>query len=164
MEITGTLINYYIHCKRQCYLFGNKINLEDNEELVKIGKVLHEEKLQNKKNTEISLDNIKIDKLSRDYLTEVKKSDADKEAAKWQLIFYLYKLKQKGINRKGKLEFIEKKKKGETIVIDLTQELEEQLENMFLEIEELIQKEYPPEEKLQISKCKKCAYYTYCYI
>lgn len=28
--INGTLINYYFHCKRQCYLHGNKINLEDN--------------------------------------------------------------------------------------------------------------------------------------
>ncbi|HIS62910.1 MAG TPA: Dna2/Cas4 domain-containing protein, partial [Candidatus Scybalomonas excrementigallinarum] len=30
MEINGTLMNYYIHCKRQCYLHGNRINLEDN--------------------------------------------------------------------------------------------------------------------------------------
>lgn len=38
MNITGTLVNYYIHCKRQCYLMGNKINLEDNSQNVMIGK------------------------------------------------------------------------------------------------------------------------------
>lgn len=44
MQINGTLINYYFHCRRQCYLHGNKLNLEDNSELVKIGKAIHEEK------------------------------------------------------------------------------------------------------------------------
>ena len=44
MKVNGTLINYYFHCKRQCYLHGNRLNLEDNSELVKIGKAIHEEK------------------------------------------------------------------------------------------------------------------------
>ena len=42
MNITGTIVNYYFHCKRQCWLFANKINLEDNSEDVRLGKVLHE--------------------------------------------------------------------------------------------------------------------------
>lgn len=36
MKVNGTLMNYYIHCPRQCYLFGNRINLEDNSETVNI--------------------------------------------------------------------------------------------------------------------------------
>lgn len=27
-------MNYYFHCKRQCYLFGNRMNMEDNSEEV----------------------------------------------------------------------------------------------------------------------------------
>ena len=46
MEINGTLVNYYFHCKRQCYLHGNRINLEDNSEIVKVGKALHERNLK----------------------------------------------------------------------------------------------------------------------
>lgn len=42
MKITGTIINYYFHCKCQCYLFANRINMEDNSEDVRIGRVLHE--------------------------------------------------------------------------------------------------------------------------
>ncbi|TJX13720.1 CRISPR-associated protein Cas4 [Tissierella creatinini] len=164
MEVTGTLVNYYIHCKRQCYLFGNKINLEDNEELVKIGKALHEERLNDKINSEIEINNIKIDKLSNDYLTEIKKSDSDEEASKWQLIYYLYKLKELGIYRKGKLDFIEKKNIGKTIIIELTEDLEKRMNEIIFEIEELLSKDEPPDTKLKISKCKKCAYYTYCYI
>ena len=70
MNVNGTLINYYIHCPRQCYLFGNRINLEDNSETVNIGRILHEERADNE-NTEIALDNIKLDKLTKDnFLTE----------------------------------------------------------------------------------------------
>lgn len=40
MRVNGTLINYYFHCKRQCYLHGNRLNLEDNSEIVQIGKAI----------------------------------------------------------------------------------------------------------------------------
>lgn len=72
MEINGTLINYYFHCKRQCYLFGNRMNLEDNSEEVKIGKAIHEQKAEQGKNTELALENIKLDRLTKEYLTEIK--------------------------------------------------------------------------------------------
>ena len=78
MRVNGTLMNYYFHCKRQCYLHGNRLNLEDNSEEVQIGKALHEEKEQNE-NTEIQLENIRLDRLTKEYLTEIKKSDADPE-------------------------------------------------------------------------------------
>ena len=97
MIVNGTLINYYFHCKRQCYLHGNRINLEDNSERVNIGKAIHEERSSNSDNTELEIDNIKIDKITKEYLIEVKKSDADVEASKWQLLYYLKVLKSKGI-------------------------------------------------------------------
>lgn len=163
MRVNGTLINYYFHCKRQCYLHGNRLNLEDNSEQVQIGKAYHEEKLKGK-NTEIELDHIKLDKLTNEYLTEVKKSDADPEAAKWQLLYYLKVLKEKGIERKGRLEFIEKKKENKKVVIvELTAELELELDRYIREIEMLLVQEQVP-EVISKPKCKKCAYYEYCYV
>ena len=96
MKINGTIINYYFHCKRQCYLFANRLNLEDNSELVKIGKAIHEQKSSDSDNSEISIENIKVDKITKEYLTEIKKSDSDINASKWQLLFYLKVLKSKG--------------------------------------------------------------------
>lgn len=58
--MTGTIVNYFFHCKRQCYLLGNRLNLEDNSEIVRIGKVIHEEKAQKNKNSEIKIENIVI--------------------------------------------------------------------------------------------------------
>lgn len=163
MKINGTLMNYYFHCKRQCYLFGNRLNLEDNSEEVKIGKALHEEREENG-STEIAIDNIRLDKLTAEYLTEIKKSDADVEASKWQLMYYLKVLKQKGIVRKGKLEFAEKNKGNKkTMIIDFTPEMEEELDRYIHAVEELLEAEQIP-PALHQPKCKKCAYYEYCYI
>lgn len=164
MQVNGTLINYYFHCKRQCYLHGNRLNLEDNSEQVKIGKAIHDERAENSKNSEVAIDNIRLDKLTRDYLTEIKKSDADMEAAKWQLLYYLKVLKEKGIIRKGKLEFVEKNKRDKKIIIlELTKELEQKLECYIEEIEKLLEESNPP-ECIHKATCKKCAYYEYCYI
>lgn len=164
MQVNGTLINYYFHCKRQCWLHGNRINLEDNSEDVKIGKAIHKIKEEKTQNTEIAIDNIKIDKLTKDYLVEIKKSDADVEASKWQLLFYLKVLRDKGIYRKGKLEFIEKNKKGNKILyLELDDEKIAQLDQLTSNVEELIYKEAIP-DVINKPTCKKCAYYEYCYI
>lgn len=164
MKITGTIINYYFHCVRQCWLFANRINLEDNSEDVRIGRVLHELKSENSKNTEISIDNVKIDKLTEDYLVEMKKSDADIEAVKWQTLYYLKVLKSKGIERKGKIEFVEKNKQDKKVIyIELTEDLEKELIKLEDEIDNLISQPDAP-SVLNKAKCKKCAYYEYCYI
>ncbi len=164
MKVNGTLMNYYFHCKRQCYLFGNRLNLEDNSEEVKIGKAIHEERA-NSENTEIAIENIRLDKLTSEYLTEVKKSDADVEASKWQLIFYLKVLKDKGIVRKGKLEFVEKNKSSKKImIVELDEQLEEELKKKIEEIEGLLCQSSVPPVSSNTAGCKKCAYYEYCYI
>ena len=164
MNITGTIINYYFHCKRQCWLFANRVNLEDNSEDVRIGKVLHELKHEDKKNTEISIENIKIDKITEEYLIEIKKSDADVEAVKWQTLYYLKVLKDKGIDRKGKIEFIEKNRQDKKVMeLELTQEYETLLEDIVKMIDSLILMDRPPEAEFK-NKCKKCAYYEYCFI
>ncbi len=161
-QITGTLINYYFHCKTQLWLHANKINLEDNSEEVRIGKVLHE--INEDKVSEVSIENIKVDKITKDYVVEVKKSDSDIKAGKWQLLFYLYRLKQKGIVKKGRLEVFEKKKgdkKRYEVVLD--SESEKELLRILDDIEKIIKTHTQPKPVFE-NKCKKCAYYEYCFI
>ena len=163
MRVNGTLMNYYFHCKRQCYLFGNRLNLEDNSEEVRVGKAIHEERAD-RDNTELAIENIRLDRLGSEYLTEIKKTDADVDASRWQLIYYLKILKEKGIIRKGKLEFVEKNKKDKrTVVVELNEQLEKELEMYIEKIEQLLsQNKVPPVSNK--TGCKKCAYYEYCYI
>jgi CRISPR-associated exonuclease Cas4 len=162
MFITGTIVNYYFHCKTQMWLFANKINLEDNSEDVRIGKVLHE--ISENRVDEVSFEGIKVDKITKDYVVEVKKSDSDIEAAKWQLIYYLYVLKQKGIEKKGRLEVFEKNKQDKKrFVIELTEENEKKLLEILEDIEKILRSDTPPKPKFE-SKCRKCAYYEYCFL
>ena len=160
INITGTVVNYYVHCKRQCYLFYNKIEMEDESELVRIGRALHEEK----ETEEIAIENIKLDKMKGDYLIELKKSDADLNAAKAQLLYYLYILKNKGIVKKGKIEVVEKNKQNHKVIeVLLDEQNENYLKNLLTDIEELLEKNKVPNVEKD-KKCKKCAYYPYCYI
>ena len=101
----GSVINSYYFCKRKCWLTFHKINLEDNSEDVKIGKELH--KNNEGKNSEIQIDDIKIDKITDSYVIEIKKTDSDIESAELQLKYYLYVLETKGVmGKKGKLKFL----------------------------------------------------------
>ncbi|WP_303865040.1 CRISPR-associated protein Cas4 [Alkalibaculum bacchi] len=163
VEITGTVMNYFFHCHRQCWLFYNRINLEDNSEDVHIGKILHEIKSKGK-NTEIVVDSVKLDKITDEYVIELKKSDADLEAAKMQLAYYLFILSRKGIDRVGKLQVIEKNKQEKTIhIVILNDEMIQKIEKVLSEIKLLLTKENPPEPVVK-KGCKKCAYYEYCFL
>jgi len=163
MRLTGTLINYYFHCKRQCYLFYNRINLEDNSEDVKIGRILHEIRALDKNNTEIKLENISVDKITDKYVIELKKSDSDVVAARMQVLLYLSHLEKKGIKRDGKLIFNERNSKEKIDIIKLNDTTKLELENCTKEIEDLVGSNIVPEAK-PMKGCKKCAYYEYCYL
>lgn len=163
MNVTGTMVNYYFHCKRQCWLFANRINMEDNSEDVHIGKVLHELKLlDGNQQNEVSVENIKLDKITKDFVIETKKSDADLNSASWQLLYYLKILRDKGITRRGKLEIEEKNKQDKKVhYVDLTGEKEEELNTVLKDIKLLIESEKLPPYGYE-PKCRKCAYYEYC--
>ena len=165
MKITGTIINYYFHCKRQCYLFANRVNLEDNSEDVRIGKILHEIRAKDNKDTEIKYENIVLDKVSAKYIEEYKKSDADTEAARMQLIFYLKQLQEKGIIKEGKLIYDEKNKKDgkKTEIVKLDESNINKLNKCLQDIEKLINQDKVPDVEKN-KKCKRCAYYDYCYL
>ncbi len=163
VNITGTLISYYFICKTKLWLHANRINLEDNSEDVRIGKVLHEIKEEKSKQAEFKIDNIKIDRITKDYLIEFKKSDSDPQAVKWQVLLYLYKLKLKGIEKLGKIEYHEKSKETKTEILELNKQNEKELLRVLEEIEKLISSATPLPPKFE-NKCKKCAYYEYCFI
>lgn len=161
MKINGTIINYFFHCKRQCWLFIHRLNMEDNSEEVQMGRVLHEN-LKDSEESEIAVQNIKIDKITKQYVIEYKKSDADLNAAIRQLKYYLYLLKEKGITKEGRVEVIEKNKQKKKVhKVIFSEETKLEVESWIKEIEELSERECPPMQNSQ-KECSKCAYYEYC--
>ena len=121
-------------------------------------------KISEKRVDEVSFEGIKVDKITKDYIIEVKKSDSDIEAAKWQLLYYMWVLKQKGIVKKGRVEVFEKNKQDKKrIEVILDEENEKRLLETLKDIENILNKDTPPKPKFE-NKCKKCAYYEYCFL
>ena len=160
MVITGTEVNYFFHCHRQLYLFHHKIYQEQNSELVKLGKLQHENRFFDR-NSEIAFNGIKIDKIDGDYLIEHKKTKADLKAGEWQLLYYLYRFKEIGITKKGRLT---SGSRGEIVKeLELTSLKEKKLLLYLDEIREILNSDETP-PIIDKPKCKKCAYYEFCYI
>ena len=161
-QISGTMFYYYFVCKRKLWFFSNGIQLEEDNEDVILGKLI-DENSYSKELKHISIDNtVNIDFI-KDWkiLHEVKKQKSIEEAGVWQLKYYLYFLKIRGINiEKGILDYPKLKKREEVF---LSEDDEKKIKEILSEIEKITVMEKPPElEKLKI--CKKCAYFEYCYI
>jgi len=155
MTLTATHLNYLVTCKRKLWLFAHKITCEQNSELVKIGKIYHEDL----KDQGIEIDNFKIDKFRDGKVFELKKKNSAPEAAKLQVLFYLSKLKEKGIQTSGIIKYKENNRLEE---VELTPEAEQALQQSIVEAEMIINQEQPQPAK-KIKYCKKCSYNELCY-
>src|SRR3990167_3494364 len=101
MNLTATHINYFFTCKRKLWLFSRKITCEHESEFVKIGKIQHEDLAQ------VEVENMKFDGLRDGKVFELKKKNTSPEAAKFQVLYYLFRLEGKGIETTGIIKYKE---------------------------------------------------------
>lgn len=162
MQITGIMIYYYFVCKRKLWYFLNQINMEQNSELVSIGKILDETTYKNEKKGILIDNTINIDFIENGaILHEIKKTKSIEEAGIWQIKYYMYYLEEKGVrNIKAEIDYPILKKTEQVI---LGKDDKETLKNIIQEIEEMNVKNEIP-KKIESNICKKCAYYDLCYI
>ncbi|WP_026884228.1 CRISPR-associated protein Cas4 [Clostridium akagii] len=160
--ISGMMIYYYIVCKRKLWYFYNQIQMESDNENVKIGKVLDENAYE-RADKHINIDDvINIDYIkSKGILHEVKKSKKIEEAGIMQVKYYIYYLKERGVEGiKGKIDYPLLK---QSIDVELTDEDEKYIESVLLDLTEIVNRQLPPLlENKRI--CKSCAYFELCYI
>lgn len=161
-RITGVMIYYYFICKRKLWYFVHEINMESENENVMLGKLLDEASYK-RDDKHINIDNvINIDFIrEQKELHEIKKSRAIEEAGVWQVKYYLYYLKQRGVDGlRAKIDYPLLKK---NLVVELTEEDEKHLNEMIQEIEKMKEQAQPP--RLSSQKiCAKCAYHDLCFI
>ena len=161
-QLTPTQINYAIVCLRKLWFFSHSINMEKQSELVRIGKLIHEDSYSREKK-EISINGImKIDfaNLNEGIIHEVKKSNRVKDAHKMQLLYILYYLKQIGADGlKGEIDYPRLKKKTRVI---LDEENQSCLEKIMEKAENIISQNKPPKAEYK-RICKKCSYYELCF-
>ncbi len=160
IQITGTEFNYYHICKRKLWLFAHNMEMEQESDNVFLGKLIHENSYQRKKK-EILIDGvIKIDFMDDEAVHEVKKSNRMEDSHVGQLLYYIYYLRQKGVDiRKGIINY---PKQRRTTEIELTPEKEEEVRETLEKIREVENLEQPP-ELLNSKICRKCGYEEFCY-
>lgn len=160
--ITGTLIQSYNICHRQTWLMAHQIIPDQEHEYIELGRIIDEESYGRDKKR-INFENVVIDLVRSDdgdmIVGEVKKSSRAKKSAKMQVAFYLYKLKQSGIIARGLLLFPKERKR---VIVELTPELEQELEKMFSNIYGIIFQKVPPQAKKK-GYCKNCGYKEFCW-
>lgn len=163
-RITGVMIYYYFVCKRKLWYFCHDLQMENvsQNENVQLGKLLDKTSYRrNQKHINID-DTINIDFI-KDFkeIHEVKKSKSIEEAGIWQVKYYLYYLKKKGVDiSKAQIDYPLLKK---NIEVSLSEEDEKQMKNIIDHIIQ-IRKQVIPELDDSKKICKKCAYYDICFI
>jgi len=160
---SGTHIAYFFICKRKLWLFRHHISMEHESEAVKVGKLIDDTTFNRERKSRmvdgvVNMDFIRGNKI----VHEIKKSDAQEDAHMWQVRYYLYILKKKGLGvEKGVIHYPKQKK---TLEVVLSLEDEVQIETQILpQIQEILSLKTVP-EKINKPVCKKCSYYSFCYV
>ncbi len=161
LKTTGIKVNYLYVCKRKLWLFDRGIQMESKSDKVLLGKLLGESAYPREDKKEMLIDNlINIDIIGDDTIREVKYSNRLAHADRIQILYYLYYLKQLGIEKKGVINYPKMRKREE---ITLTPQYEKEVEEALIKVQEILKMDKPPMLQ-KLPYCTKCAYYEFCFV
>lgn len=160
-RVTGVMINYYFHCKRQLWLFANQIEMEHSSDLVLIGKILSNSFYKDKQKEIKIEDLIAIDWLNFEdgVIHEVKKSDSFEEGHIWQVKYYIFYLKKKGVMVKGKINYPKLRVVRD---VELEDGDEGRINEILSDIIKIVRSEEVPKREDK-KKCRGCSYFELCW-
>lgn len=163
MNVKGSMLNSYIICPRQAWMCVHGISGDKDNDFLREGLYIHEQAYQKNHEKEKAFGENVIDtvqnKEGKLIVGEVKKSSKCIESARVQLLYYLYSLKQQGIDAEGVLQFPEEKK-VEKVILD--EAGIRKVEQILLECEAVVSQERPPQPRWT-GCCMKCSYCECCY-
>lgn len=160
-HVTGLLFAYHMLCDRKVWLYAHQISMEQESELVELGKLVDEESFRRERKHTYVDDLICIDYLKDGVVYEIKKSTREKEMALAQIKYYLYRLHKQGVTDPiGILKVPKEKYQQEVHLLDADFDL---IERQLEQIKKVMNAKKIPERK-ENKVCKKCAYYELCYI
>lgn len=165
MQVTPTLLNYFLLCHRKVWLHAHGIRMEQTSDVVYEGKLISETTYPQRaaRYTELDLGIAKIDFYDpkEKVVHEVKKSNKMEQAHEWQVKYYLYLMEQAGIE--GATGLLEYPKMRETKEVLLSQADREYLEEVLPQIEHLINNASCPARLDKKSRCRHCSYFDFCW-
>ncbi|AWR95399.1 CRISPR-associated protein Cas4 [Acidianus brierleyi] len=154
--VTGTLIWYLHICPREVWLMSRHIIPYQDNKRLEYGRAIH--KIHSDE-TFLIMEGMRVDTYKKEtgVVVEIKSSSKHLESAKAQLSYYLYRLREKGLNAVGVINVPEENIEETLENIDEGKVLED-IDN----VKEIVKMEYPP-KKVRIKFCRKCAYKDFCW-
>ncbi|OEH93024.1 CRISPR-associated protein Cas4 [Bacillus solimangrovi] len=158
--IGGIDLHYLALCKRKLWLYTHNISMENESDRVLEGQVLHENAYKRLDSREVLIDNaFKIDMIDGEYVREVKLSSRMTKADRLQMLYYLYQLNLRGIQKKGLISYTKERRTEEILLGD---EEKKEIEQAITEVHGVRNLPSPP-SVIKLPYCRKCAYYSFCY-
>ena len=139
---------------------SREITPDEEDQALEVGRAIHEIFYRDMLK-EISFEGVKIDVYRRRerVVCEVKTSSRYLQAARFQLLYYLYRLKECGVSPIGYILIPKEKRR---IHVRLDEESERILLKVFEDIKDIVQLERPPQPS-RTPYCRKCAYRDFCW-
>jgi CRISPR-associated exonuclease Cas4 len=157
---TGTEVGYYFVCVKKLWWFAHGVEMEQQSDRVRMGRLVHTESYGRKKK-ELNIDDlIVLDWREDGVIHEVKLSDSMERAHEMQLLYYLFYLKLKGVEGlRGQIDY---PKLRETKTVELTPEREREIEDALAEMKRIVNlRTVPDVEWMKI--CRSCSYAELCW-
>ncbi|GGC18236.1 CRISPR-associated protein Cas4 [Parapedobacter defluvii] len=165
MNITATHINLYHVCRRELWLHANGIRMEHTSDVVAEGKMIGDTSYPERaeRYTEIEIDGVKIDfyDARNRVVHEVKKSDSVENAHIAQVKYYLYKLRQHGME--DATGIIEYPKMRQRESVELKEEDITAIKGWESDITDIVSGNTCP-PVIHSKLCRRCSYYDFCYV
>jgi len=162
--ISPSIYNAFNICPRQAWLMSRQLTADQQNEFLIVGRLIDETTFaREKKKIYIPEFNAMIDLIIKEgkvvFIGEIKKSSRTLKTGIEQLKYYLYILKQKGIDAHGVIKIPKEKK---SVKVELTLEDETTIKEKLQNLNKLLQQESPPKPK-KIRFCSKCAHFEFCW-
>ena len=133
--------------------------MERSSDLVLLGRLLHEISYS-RKTKEIDLGPIKIDFLAKGCeVHDIKRSKRIEAAHVYQMLYYLYWLKRRGVVARGMIDYPLLRRRQ---AVELTEEKEKEIEKILGDIKHVLSNHNPPAVQKK-SYCRRCSYYELCW-
>ena len=157
---TGTEVGYYFVCVKKLWWFAHGVEMEHENDRVRMGRLVHKESYGRRKKELNVDDRIVLDWREDGVIHEVKLTDSMERAHEMQLLYYLYYLKQKGVEGlRGQIDY---PKLRDTKRVELTPEHESEIEAVLAEMLSIVSaRRAPAVEWMKI--CRACSYADLCW-
>ena len=162
LKVGGLEVNYLVVCPRKLWLYSRQIRMEPLSDKVALAAFLHETAFPRMQRRELLIEDlIRVDIVEgTGKVLEIKFSRKMEEAARLQLLYYLYFLKRRGVEGlAGEIRFPKERRR---IEVRLTEDGERAVEEALRRVAEVKSlPEPPPAEWSPI--CRACAYAELCW-